>query len=81
MCMCLDIIALPSSPQIKLVNIHNHEILDGKANIILGLLWTLILHFQVSVLLHICTPTHMLLYILIVQHPYPPTHLCSRMMP
>ena len=36
------------SKKIKLVNIHNHEILDGKANIILGLLWTLILHFQIS---------------------------------
>lgn len=33
--------------RIKLVNIRNDEIVDGNTKLILGLLWTLILHFQV----------------------------------
>ena len=33
--------------KIKLVNIRNDEIVDGNPKLILGLLWTLILHFQV----------------------------------
>ena len=66
---------MPSSPQIKLVNIHNHEILDGKANIILGLLWTLILHFQVSVLSNAsCLHTHTVLCILEHLYSTTPTH-------
>ena len=35
--------------RIKLVNIRNDEIVDGNPKLILGLLWTLILHFQVCV--------------------------------
>ena len=35
--------------KIKLVNIRNDEIVDGNPKLILGLLWTLILHFQVCV--------------------------------
>lgn len=34
--------------KIKLVNIRNDEIVDGNPKLILGLLWTLILHFQVG---------------------------------
>ena len=34
--------------RIKLVNIRNDEIVDGNPKLILGLLWTLILHFQVG---------------------------------
>lgn len=33
--------------RIKLVNIRNDEIVDGNQKLILGLIWTLILHFQV----------------------------------
>jgi len=44
---------------IKLVNIRNDEIVDGNQKLILGLIWTLILHFQVrgvngSQYIHIC---------------------------
>ena len=41
--------------QIKLVNIHNDGIVDGRANQILGLVWTLILHFQASVVTYVRT--------------------------
>ena len=34
--------------RIRLVNIRNDEIVDGNPTLILGLLWTLILRFQVS---------------------------------
>lgn len=34
--------------RIKLVNIRNDEIVDGNQKLILGLIWTLILHFQVQ---------------------------------
>lgn len=37
--------------KIKLVNIRSEEIVDGNPKLILGLVWTLILHFQVSYLL------------------------------
>ena len=33
--------------RIKLVNIRNDVIVDGNQKLILGLIWTLILHFQV----------------------------------
>ena len=33
--------------QIKLVNIRADEIVDGNPKLTLGLLWTIILHFQV----------------------------------
>ena len=35
------------SLQIKLVNINVSDIADGKASIVLGLIWTIILYFQV----------------------------------
>lgn len=34
--------------QIKLVNINVSDIADGKPSIVLGLIWTIILYFQVS---------------------------------
>ena len=40
--------------RIKLVNIRNDEIVDGNPKLILGLLWTLILHFQVGVRACVC---------------------------
>lgn len=33
--------------QIKLVNIRAEDIVDGNPKLILGLIWTIILHFQV----------------------------------
>eukprot|EP00057_Strongylocentrotus_purpuratus_P000520 XP_001177876.2 PREDICTED: plectin-like [Strongylocentrotus purpuratus] len=33
--------------KIKMVNIRNEEIVDGNPKLILGLIWTIILHFQV----------------------------------
>jgi len=38
--------------QIKLVNIRAEDIVDGNPKLILGLIWTIILHFQV------CEPYH-----------------------
>lgn len=35
-------------PQVKLVNIRNDDIADGNPKLTLGLIWTIILHFQVS---------------------------------
>lgn len=35
--------------QIKLVNINSTDIVDGRPAIVLGLMWTIILYFQVSV--------------------------------
>lgn len=34
--------------QIKLVNIHATDIADGRPSIVLGLIWTVILYFQVT---------------------------------
>lgn len=44
--------ALPDLPlwshfQVKLVNIRNDDITDGNPKLTLGLIWTIILHFQV----------------------------------
>ncbi len=39
---------LQKERRIKLVNIRSEEIVDGNPKLILGLVWTLILHFQVS---------------------------------
>lgn len=33
--------------QVKLVNIRNDDIADGNPKLTLGLIWTIILHFQV----------------------------------
>lgn len=35
--------------QVKLVNIRNDDITDGNPKLTLGLIWTIILHFQVGV--------------------------------
>ena len=34
-------------PQIKLVNINASDVVDGKSAVVLGLIWTIILYFQV----------------------------------
>ena len=34
--------------QVKLVNIHAHDIVDGNADIVLGLIWVIILHFHIQ---------------------------------
>ena len=34
--------------QVKLVNISNNDIVDGNAKLTLGLVWSIILHWQVS---------------------------------
>ncbi|XP_008933577.1 PREDICTED: dystonin-like, partial [Merops nubicus] len=34
--------------QVKLVNIRNYDITDGNPKLTLGLIWTIILHFQIS---------------------------------
>lgn len=39
------ILCAPS--QVKLVNIRNDDIADGNPKLTLGLIWTIILHFQV----------------------------------
>ncbi|KAI6659332.1 actin binding domain-containing protein [Oopsacas minuta] len=38
------------SRKIKLVGIGAEDIIDGKKNLILGLIWTIILHFQISMI-------------------------------
>ena len=38
---------VPSVFQIKLVNIRCEDIVDGNPKLTLGLIWTIILHFQV----------------------------------
>ncbi|MGH0177752.1 UNVERIFIED_CONTAM: hypothetical protein FKN15_075968 [Acipenser sinensis] len=36
--------------QVKLVNIRNDDITDGNPKLTLGLIWTIILHFQLAAL-------------------------------
>ena len=40
--------AKPATLQIKLVNINASDIVDGRPPVILGLIWTIILYFQVN---------------------------------
>jgi dystonin len=44
--------------EIKLVNIRGEDIVDGNPKLTLGLIWTIILHFQVgqSLLISCCSP-------------------------
>ena len=35
--------------QIKLVNINASDVVDGKSAVVLGLIWTIILYFQVRI--------------------------------
>jgi nesprin-2 len=37
-----------SIPQVKLVNIHATDIVDGNPSIVLGLIWIMILHFHIQ---------------------------------
>ncbi|KPP70601.1 hypothetical protein Z043_110557 [Scleropages formosus] len=45
--------------QVKLVNIRNDDITDGNPKLTLGLIWTIILHFQVSVPPVPCSPMYL----------------------
>lgn len=36
--------------QIKLVNINSSDLVDGRPPVVLGLIWTIILYFQVTIL-------------------------------
>ena len=45
---------LQKDRKIQLVNIRPDEIVDGNPKLILGLAWTLILHFQVCVCVCVC---------------------------
>lgn len=38
-----------ASKKIKLVNINPADLVDGKSAVVLGLIWTIILYFQVNV--------------------------------
>ncbi len=38
--------------QIKLVNINASDVVDGRPAVVLGLIWTIILYFQVSIRIH-----------------------------
>ena len=44
-------ITSPPLLQIKLVNINSTDIVDGRPSVVLGLIWTIILFFQVTFLL------------------------------
>lgn len=39
-----------ASKRIKLVNINSADLVDGKPAVVLGLIWTIILYFQVNIL-------------------------------
>ncbi len=45
--------------QVKLVNIRNDDIADGNPKLTLGLIWTIILHFQVSYSVSVEFPYHL----------------------
>lgn len=51
---CMIMFVHSSCPQVKLVNIRNDDITDGNPKLTLGLIWTIILHFQVSRLFLCC---------------------------
>lgn len=42
-----------ASKRIKLVNINPADLVDGRPPVVLGLIWTIILYFQVSILLNL----------------------------
>ena len=44
---CQSLIMIPP-PGIELVNIDNQDVSDGNMKLILGLVWHLILHYQVQ---------------------------------
>lgn len=44
-----DISRLTLCSQIKLVNINSSDLVDGRPPVVLGLIWTIILYFQVLV--------------------------------
>lgn len=50
---------------VKLVNIRSEDIVDGNPKLTLGLIWTIILHFQVRCLLLLYVIKHIRTYIYI----------------
>ncbi|KAG8249076.1 Microtubule-actin cross-linking factor 1, isoforms 1/2/3/5 [Homalodisca vitripennis] len=42
--------------KIKLVNIRAEDIVDGNPKLTLGLIWTIILHFQIRLIYLPCSP-------------------------
>lgn len=48
--LCASLKHFLFSLQIKLVNINIPDIIDGKPSIILGLIWTIILQYHVSLI-------------------------------
>lgn len=55
--MWIDVLLWKS--QVKLVNIRNDDIADGNPKLTLGLIWTIILHFQVSFSVSVKFPYHL----------------------
>lgn len=49
--------------KIKLVNIRSEDIVDGNPKLTLGLIWTIILHFQVGLILLHTTHAFYVVYI------------------
>ena len=63
--------SLSSPRQIKLVNIHSESLVEGKPTTTLGLVWSLILHFQVN---RFCLTMQYLVYSKVLSSSlYPPT--------
>lgn len=55
--------------KIKLVNIRAEDIVDGNPKLTLGLIWTIILHFQVSLSLFPVTVSNELCLVPETHHP------------
>ena len=47
--LCSSFLSDILSLQIKLVNINASDVVDGKSAVVLGLIWTIILYFQVII--------------------------------
>lgn len=45
-----------ASKRIKLVNINPADLVDGRPPVVLGLIWTIILYFQVSLISNLIIP-------------------------
>lgn len=51
-------LAVLDSHNVKLVNISNEHIVDGSPKLTLGLVWAIILHWQVCMTITICKKSH-----------------------
>lgn len=45
-----------ASKKIKLVNINSSDLVDGKSAVVLGLIWTIVLYFNVNLMHRFCLP-------------------------